>query len=602
MRCMISREGGIMNRSYNSMTLRILKMVFVAAPVWIVMDMMAMLLSSVCYAANTIVTQKLFDTVVAVLNGNALINSLIIVAILVTLFKLANQLLNAFCNFTCDPASRTVDRKLKRLIHDKIDRLPALYFEDVEKLECITKAEQGIGICYGVYNCIATLLIFYLPYFIVLGVYLWKLRPILVLSILFIFTPLAITLWVRKNVFTKLIDESVPLLRKWLYYDGELCGKEHYKENRILGTFHYFKNLYIKTFDEYADKKIKANRKVQYIELALRVLTLLGYVGVLALLFDSLLKQYISVGAFAAIFSSIATMISFMNDAVSNYLGGMFDNMGGMNNLINFLDMTEEGGEDNELNFQNDIILEDVSFTYPETDRAIVNRVNLKIHHGETIAIVGENGAGKTTLVKMIMGLYCPTSGTIKVGNINIFNVDKKLRFKKISIVSQQFQKYKMTLAENVSISETEKNDELKIKDSLRISEFDVEKNQDILPEGLDTMLSREFDGVDLSGGQWQRVAIARGDYKDSELIILDEPTSAIDPIEENRLFTNFRKMSEGKTSIIVTHRLASAKIADRIIVLNQGKIVEEGAHADLISKNGIYAMMYNEQTKWYMN
>lgn len=577
-------------------------MVLVAAPIWIAMDSLAMLLSSVCYATNTIVTQMLFDTVVSVLNGNKAIQTLILAAVLVTLFKLGNELLNALCNFTCDPASKTVDRKLKRIIHDKIDRLPATDFEDVEKQECITKAEQGIDICYGVYNCLATLLVFYFPYFLVLGIYLWKLRPILVLAILFIFTPLAITLWVRKNVFTKLIDESVSLQRKWLYYDGELCGKEHFKENRILGTFQYFKKLYIKTFDEYADKKIKANKKVQYIELSLRMLTLLGYIGVLILLFDSLLKQYISVGAFAAIFSSIATMISFMNDAVSNYLGGMFDNMGGMNNLMNFLDMLEEEGKDISLDFKNDILLKNVSFAYPETEKFVIDNVSLKINQGETIAIVGENGAGKTTLVKMIMGLYKPTLGIIELGNINIYDVDKKQRFKRVSIVSQQFQKYKMTLVENVSISnENNNSDEKKIKESLKMSEFWGAENGASLPEGLDTMLSREFDGVELSGGQWQRVAIARGNYKDCDLIILDEPTSAIDPIEENRLFMNFKKMSEGKTSIIVTHRLASAKIADRIIVLSGGKKIEEGTHMELISKNGIYATMYNEQLKWYI-
>ena len=120
------------------------------------------------------------------------------------------------------------------------------------------------------------------------------------------------------------------------------------------------------------------------------------------------------------------------------------------------------------------------------------------------------------------------------------------------------------------------------------------------IPKGLDTMLSREFDGVDLSGGQWQRVAIARGYYREHKLIILDEPTAAIDPIEESRIYEQFAKISSGKTAFIVTHRLGSAKIADRIIVLKKGRIVEEGSHDELIKNRGEYAHMFESQAKWY--
>lgn len=602
MRCMISKGGGTMNRRYGTMSAKILKMVLAAAPLWIALDSLAMLLSSVCYGVNTIITQLLFDSVEDVVQGKKTLKTLIVVAVIVTLFKLGNELLNALCNFTWAPASKTVERKLNRVVHDKVAKLPATVFEEVDKLECITKAEQGIGMCYGIYNCTATLLFFYFPYFIVMAVYLWRLRPLLVLAIIFVFVPTAVTLWVRKNVFSKFIDESIPLQRKWLYYESELCGKEHYKENRILGTFKFFKKLYLNAFDDYADKKIKANRKVQYIELALRALSLVGYVGVLVLLFDSLINQYISVGAFAAIFSSISTMILFMNDAVSNYLGGMFDNMGGMNNLMTFLEMLEETGEDVSLDWKNDIVLNDVVYTYPGSKNNVIDHINLTIKNGETIAIVGENGAGKTTLVKMIMGLYKPSGGTITVGDMDIYEVAKHQRFKKVSAVFQYYQKYKMTLRENVAISDMKKNlDDVKVKDSLSASDFNLDESSKMLPEGLDTMLSREFDGTDLSGGQWQRIAIARSSYKGSNLILLDEPTSAIDPIEENRLFKQFQKMSEGKTSIIVTHRLASARIADRIIVMDKGKIKEQGTHKELLEQNGIYAMMYNEQNKWYI-
>jgi len=170
--------------------------------------------------------------------------------------------------------------------------------------------------------------------------------------------------------------------------------------------------------------------------------------------------------------------------------------------------------------------------------------------------------------------------------------------FNNISGVFQNFHKYKMTLVDNVSISQTDiKYDIDKISESLKIAELIID---DRFTSGYNTMLSREFDGIDLSGGQWQRIAIARGYFKDHTLIVLDEPTASIDPIEESQIYKKFQDISKLKTSIVTTHRLGAARISDIIFVMKDGELIEIGSHNQLMKLDGHYAMMYKSQSEWY--
>jgi ATP-binding cassette subfamily B protein len=170
-----------------------------------------------------------------------------------------------------------------------------------------------------------------------------------------------------------------------------------------------------------------------------------------------------------------------------------------------------------------------------------------------------------------------------------------------MSGVFQKFQKYQMTLRENVMISnlDTEREDGT-LLETLKKADVDIESQS--YPDGLETMLSREFDGVDLSGGQWQRVSIARGINRDSKVIVLDEPTAAIDPIEETKIYKKFKEISDERTTVLVTHRLGSARIADRIVVMENGRVAEIGTHNELIHKKGTYYVLFMSQAQWYEN
>lgn len=582
--------------SFLRISIKILNEVIKAAPIWILFDCMAMLVSSIFYAFETIIKQWMFDTMTNVVEGNEKLNVLLGVTVIVVLFMIINEFINAVCNFTWFPAMKTVEGKLKQNIHNKISKLKGNYFEEVDILENIEKAYQGAGQSYGLYNSIATILLFYFPYFIVMGVYLWKLRPLLTLSLLFIFIPHIVNLILRQRIYEKQIDKTAPIKRKRDYYESEVFSREKIKENRLYGSYNFFISKYRDTNDEFCYIKLKDLKKSSVIEILMKCITLIGYMGVIILLITSLFGGYISVGAFAAVFSSITTLIAFMNDAIGNYLGNLFENVGALKRYIQFLELPEENEKDIDLNWDGSIVVNDVSFSYPGTDKKVLDNISFEIRPGETIAFVGENGAGKSTLIKILTGIIYPDNGEVLVDGVNIYETNVKNRFAYTSAVFQKYIRYQMDVRENVQIS-SEIKDEKLMMESIEKSEFEIDDRFD---DGYDTMLSKEFNGIDLSGGQWQRLALARGLYRGHKFIVLDEPTSAIDPIEEGILYRKFQGLVKGKKAVIVTHRLGSVKLADKIIVLKNGRIVQQGKHSDLMEVEGEYSSLYNEQAKWY--
>ena len=226
--------------------------------------------------------------------------------------------------------------------------------------------------------------------------------------------------------------------------------------------------------------------------------------------------------------------------------------------------------------------------------------MSVEIKGGEHIALVGVNGAGKSTIIKLLCRLYRPQSGRIVVNGIDLQEFSQEQLQKLFSVVFQDYNRFYLTLRENVAAGALErKEDDESVRKALRMAGIENEK---LLME-LDLPLGKlEEQGIELSGGQWQRIAIARAYFTDSEFVILDEPTSALDPIAENAMYENIASILTQKSCIFISHRLASAKMADRILVLSKGQIQEEGSHAELMERGGIYADMYRMQSSWYEN
>ena len=239
----------------------------------------------------------------------------------------------------------------------------------------------------------------------------------------------------------------------------------------------------------------------------------------------------------------------------------------------------------------------DVTFTYPGCTEPTLREVSIEIGRGEVVALVGENGSGKTTLAKILAGLYRPESGAVHWDRTAIADVDPDRLREQIAVIAQDHANWPLTVRHNITMGRTA--DPRRLADAVAAAGADVVI--DGLPHGYDTLLDRQFkDGAELSGGQWQRIAVARGFYRSAPLLIMDEPTAALDARAEYALFASVRRKAEGRSVLIITHRLASVRHADRIYVLRDGRVIEQGRHAELVALAGQYAELYALQASQY--
>ena len=243
------------------------------------------------------------------------------------------------------------------------------------------------------------------------------------------------------------------------------------------------------------------------------------------------------------------------------------------------------------------VTLHEVSFRYPEQDRPAVDSVDIEIRAGEVVALVGENGSGKTTLAKIVAGLYEPAAGTRHWDGAAVPAPDVRAS---VSVIFQDFVRYQMTLRDNITISDSDRSaSEDGVIDATRRAGVLAAMRQ--LPDGIDTMLGRDLDeGTDLSGGQWQRVALARALYRDTPLVVLDEPAAALDPRAEHELFADVRAVLDGRAALLISHRFSTTRLADRIYVMGCGRVVECGTHDELMARGGQYAELYGLQSAAY--
>lgn len=385
----------------------------------------------------------------------------------------------------------------------------------------------------------------------------------------------------------------------------EVLNNREFVEEREL--FQYSKDINKDWFEQFEISR-KSELKVSvkwFINMKLggAIISILSIVIVFILIFP-VVEGKITIGFFISIVNSIFSLINYMAWTLPQYGDNLAQNKEFLADLSEFMFLDEnpeylsipskERVNLKKLEFKN------VFFKYPGTKNYILKDLSFVIEGGKNYAFVGSNGAGKTTITKLITGLYEEFEGEILINDqsIKIYNQEElKSMF---SVVYQDFARYCISVKDNILLGDVS-NDISSEKLNIAINNMDLNESIENLNNGLDSNLGKiKIDGVDLSGGQWQRIAMARSIINCASLRILDEPTAALDPISESNIYEKFYKISKNSTTIFISHRLGSTKLADKIFVMEDGKIVESGSYKNLIANDGVYAKMYESQRSWY--
>ena len=385
--------------------------------------------------------------------------------------------------------------------------------------------------------------------------------------------------------------------RKGEYLQGVFSDKHSAYELKIFRAKNYFLDLWhenTKKINVWYKKTTKTNLWVSTIISLLKISYVAFAVFTLAFGF---IAGSIGLGTLVSIVGALVTLFGIING-----LSGSYSSLVGSAYQAKFFKefmSLEERAKNESVGIPEaaNIVFDKVSFAYPNTERKILHNVSFCINSREKAAIVGENGAGKSTIIKLLCGLYKPDSGHIYIGGKDITALSQDDIRQAVSVVFQDYGCYQMTLRENVAFGDLSKlDDDEQLSEALKRAGAD-----EILEKGLDVPLGRLYEGgTDVSGGQWQKMAVARAFLSKAHFVILDEPTASLDPIAESRMYGAFSQITNERGTIIISHRLASAKRADKIIVVENGEVAALGTHAELMEEGGLYATMYKQQSSWY--
>ena len=393
--------------------------------------------------------------------------------------------------------------------------------------------------------------------------------------------------------------------RRQMDYLRQVGGsKEAAKELKLFNLSNYLTDRFTGLSQKICDENVALNRRRLFWGGLLAILGQLGYYGAYAYSIFRTIQGRYSVGDLTLITTAIMQSMANIQQAFST-ASGVADQALFLTDLIAFFEMkprveSKAGGIPAPHPVTRGFEFRNVSFVYPGTNRRILSDFNFTLCPGERVALIGENGQGKTTLVKLITRLYDPTEGQILLDGIDLREYDLTALHSEIGVIFQDFMRYEMTARENIVVGRIE------VEHSQEEIEYAADKSMAAgvvatLPGGYDQMLGRRFDGgVDLSGGEWQKLALARAYLRDAQLLILDEPTASLDARSEFEVFQRFAELTFGKMALVISHRFSTVRMADRIVVLEAGRIVEEGSHAELIALGGRYASMFEMQAASY--
>lgn len=539
--------------------------------------------------------------------GNPDVESVIYpIAFLITariIVEILRNALSGFLGFMRNYASKNFHIRIEMILADKLSRLDVTTLEDPEFQDKFNKIDREAGRrAWGLMMPLTDMPNYIFGFISSIGI-LWFLHPLVALGVILMSVP-----WVLadRKIIKRWYDfelEIAPYHRIRGHVAHYLIRTQNFLELRILNLRDYL----IKRMDEVHGNIVSKEMLIEKDQEKAQVLTYLPsaifYAGVNIYLVIQALTQRITVGSYELFLRSLLSASQNFSSLTSSFMQ-LYENyifVADLNWFLTLESKIKETGGKSITKVKDEIEIKDIWFRYKDDGAWILKGVNTSFKSGEKIAIVGENGAGKSTLIKILSRFYDPTKGSVIVDGKDIKDINYLSYQQKFAILFQNFEDYSFSARESIGFGDVERVNNLeKIKEAAKKS--DIHDYIESLPLKYETPLSPNFfKGVQLSGGQWQRIGIARMLFREkAQVLILDEPTSNVDPEAEEKIFNELYKISKDKILIFVSQRFSTVRRADKIIVVDQGKIIEQGTHDELMRKNGKYARLFSLQAKGY--
>ncbi|MCY4655495.1 MAG: ABC transporter ATP-binding protein [Gammaproteobacteria bacterium] len=591
---------------------RVFVFLWEVAPVMFSIIFVLMLISSFFPAAILWTSKLVLDGVVEAVNTHKDWTLLLTPIIVLFVIWLIQALTGALSNIMQMIMRQKAQIVAQGQLMEKAGKLDLAFFESPRFYDQLYHARRRM---WGVYqSCFGT--VTFIQQFITLGTVLGLLSVLHPVAVLVLVGTSLPHIW-REARFTKKrykLDADLVRADRLADYLARLVTfRDTAKEVRVFSLKDYFTNRYY----YYRNLYLTAYRKLvideSYVSILLNLLGLIGVSGIYIYAVMETVAGRITIGDLPMVVGAAQQSRTQLTGLISS--GGRFyENSLFVTRFFQFLDLDPKSIEGSlspptravPLAFPSPITkgieFKDVSFKYPQTDTMVLDNVSFTVPVGGKIAIVGVNGAGKTTMIKLLARLYDPTHGSVSLDGIDLREYDLPQLRTNISVVFQDFYQYDISASDNVGLGKVDEIDNRPLVE-IAAQRGGVHETIDALPSKYDTILGRTFEqGVDLSGGEWQNMAIARAFMSDSQFLILDEPTAALDALKEHQLYERFSDLTEDKTVVFISHRFSTVRMADLIIVINGGRVTEIGSHQELLANGDLYSRMFNTQASRYVS
>lgn len=571
-------------------------------------------------AASVLITQEVIDSVIKALQHKADTSVVLWWVFLQLLVNVASNLFSTLSNIVQQLLQELVSNRVQLMLMEKANTLDLSFFEDPEFYDKLQQAQdqatfRPVTMISQTFDLGRTIITFFSMIFILLSLAWWIAIVALVVPI-----PAFIADSRYGWMGYQRTRRQSPERRQMLYFNRVMTTDTYNKEIKLFHLGDYF----IERYRFLANKFYHENKGIlvrRYMTgFGFQALSLLSNAGIYFYIALQAVAAKITIGALSA-YSQAVIQVGTNFQGILSGIGSTYENNLFVNTLFDFMEyepkimspanpvsieeIIEESVDGNGSNLAIrkaglSIEFRHVSFKYPGKEVYALRDVSFKIETGEAVALVGRNGAGKTTLVKLLSRLYDPDEGEILIGGRNVKDYNLNELRAQIGVIFQDFVTYFMSARENIGVGQIDKVNNIELVENAA-RKSGASSVIDKLEGGYDTMLGRWFnEGTQLSGGEWQKVALARAFMRDARVLILDEPTSALDAQAEYDVFAHFRELTQGKTAIFISHRFSTVRLADRILVIENGTLIENGSHQELMLLNGRYAELFNLQAEAY--